>query len=216
MRWSWIAHNHAMILTLLSQHIRLAIIPVVLGLALSLPIGYAATRWGVLYRPLLVTSGLLYSIPSLALFVILPVIIGTTILQETNIVVALTIYTVALLARTVVDGLRSVPENVQQAATAMGFGRLRRLAQVELPVAVPVIFSGLRVATVANVSLVNVGALIGIGGLGQLLTDGFHIQFWTEIITGVGLSVALALFADTLIVLLQRRLTPWVRAAEAR
>jgi osmoprotectant transport system permease protein len=158
----------------------------------------------------------LYSIPSLAMFVALPGLLGTKILDPLNIVVALSIYTVALLARTVVDGLASVPEHVLQAATAMGFGRIRRLIKVELPIAVPVVVAGLRVAAVANISLVSVGAVIGVGGLGQLFTSGFQLDFLTPIYVGVGLLVLLALIVDTLLVLGQRLLTPWVRAGRAR
>jgi osmoprotectant transport system permease protein len=126
-------------------------------------------------------------------------------------VVALTIYTVALLARTVADGLRSVDVLVTRSATAMGYRRLRRLRDVELPVALPVILAGLRVATVANISLVSVGALIGVGGLGQLFTRGFQLFYLPPILVGIILSVLLAAVADTVIVLIQRAITPWTR-----
>ncbi len=154
---------------------------------------------------------MLYSIPSLALFVFLPVLLGTKILAPANIVVALTIYTVALLARTVADGLRAVDPVITQSATAMGYRRMRRLVDVELPVALPVILAGLRVATVSNISLVSVGALIGIGGLGQLFTRGFQLFYLEPIIIGIILSVLLAGLADLIIVLVQRALTPWTK-----
>ncbi len=216
MKWGWIADNRDLILTLLRQHVLLSLLPVLIGLVLALPIGYLAARWRRLYPPLLAVSGIFYSIPSLALFIVLPGILGTRILDPANIVVALSLYTLALLARTVVDGLASVPDHVTQAATAMGFGRLRRLVQVELPIAVPVVTSGLRVAAVANISLVSVGAVIGVGGLGQLFTSGFQLDFLTPIWVGVALSVLLALAVDSLLVYGQRVLTPWARPGRTR
>jgi len=216
MKWGWIADNRDMILMLLRQHVVLALVPVLVGLVVALPVGYVAARWRRLYPPLLAVSGIIYSIPSLALFVVLPGILGTQILDPANIVIALSLYTLALLARTVVDGLVSVPDSVVQAATAMGFGRIRRLVHVELPIAVPVVVSGLRVAAVANISLVSVGAVIGVGGLGQLFTSGFQLDFLTPIWVGVALSVLLALSVDSVLVFGQRVLTPWARAAQSR
>lgn len=217
MTWTeYLSINIDNLLFQLWTHTWLAIVPVVIGLAIALPIGYLATRYRTIYPALLGLSSILYSIPSLALFVILPGILGTRILSQINIVVALTIYTVALLIRTVVDGLSSVSEETKQAATAIGYRRTARLLQVELPIAVPVILSGLRVATVSNISLVSIGALLGVGGLGQLFTDGFQRDFATPIVFGIILSVLLAVAADALIVLTQRVLTPWVRAAATR
>jgi len=215
MRWDWIGDNVDVIAGKLGEHLYLALLPVVLGLAVALPLGFVVMRYPRLYGPMVTGSGVLYSIPSLSLFIVLPGILGTRILDPLNIIVALAVYTVALLVRTVVDGLRSVPDHVRQAATALGFKRYRQLLQVELPIALPVIVAGVRVATVANISLVSVGALIGVGGLGELFTDGFQRDFLTPIIVGVVLSVTLALLADTVLVLLQRSLTPWARAGKA-
>jgi len=215
MKWDWIGDNAGLIVGKLGEHLYLALLPVVLGLAVALPLGFVVMRYPRLYAPMVTGSGVLYSIPSLSLFIVLPGILGTRILDPLNIIVALAVYTVALLVRTVVDGLRSVPDHVRQAATALGFKRYRQLLQVELPIALPVIVAGLRVATVANISLVSVGALIGVGGLGELFTDGFQRDFMTPIIVGVVLSVALALLADTVLVLVQRGLTPWARAGKA-
>ena len=131
---------------LLVSHAVLAVVPLVIGLALAVPLGWLARRHRVLYTPLIAGTGLLYTIPSLALFILMPLVLGTGILDPVNVVVALTIYTVALLVRTVADGLGSVPDEVLQAATAMGIGRVRRFFGVELPLAVPVIAAGLRVA----------------------------------------------------------------------
>ncbi|GGN62258.1 glycine/betaine ABC transporter permease [Actinoplanes lobatus] len=196
----------------LQEHVYLALLPVLFGFLIALPIGYLGVRFPALYHPLINTCGVLYSIPSLALFVFLPVVLGTKVLSPVNVVVALTIYTVALLARTVADGLRSVDPVVVQAATAMGYRRVRRLTGVELPMALPVILAGLRVATVSNISLVSVGALIGIGGLGQLFTRGFQLFYIEPILVGIVLSVLLAGLADLIIVLVQRAVTPWTRA----
>ncbi|MEV0901705.1 ABC transporter permease subunit [Actinoplanes sp. NPDC049802] len=209
----YLTNNAETIWLALQEHLYLALLPVLFGFAAALPIGYLGVRFPVLYHPLVNICGVIYSIPSLALFVFLPVVLGTKVLSPVNVVVALTLYTVALLARTVADGLRSVDPVVVQAATAMGYRRLRRLAGVELPIALPVILAGLRVATVSNISLVSVGALIGIGGLGQLFTRGFQLFYLEPIIVGIVLSVLLAGLADLLIVLVQRAVTPWTRAA---
>ena len=209
----YLTNNHEIVWQALREHLYLALLPIVLGFAISLPLGYLAVRFTWLYHPLINTFGVLYSIPSLALFVFLPVILGTKVLSPINVVVALTIYTVALLARTVADGLRAVDPVVVQAATAMGYRRTRRLIEVELPIALPVILAGLRVATVSNISLVSVGSLIGIGGLGQLFTRGFQLFYLEPIMIGIILSVLLAGIADLIIVLVQRALTPWTRAA---
>jgi osmoprotectant transport system permease protein len=212
---TYLSNNSDTVLAALRQHIVLALLPVLIGLLVSVPIGYLGVRFPWFYHPLVTACGILYSIPSLALFVFLPVILGTKILSPLNIVVALTVYTVALLARTVADGLRSVDVLVLRSATAMGYRRLRRLAEVELPVALPVILAGLRVATVANISLVSVGALIGVGGLGQLFTRGFQLFYIEPILVGIILSVLLAAVADTAIVLVQRAVTPWTRRGSA-
>jgi osmoprotectant transport system permease protein len=209
----YLTNNSEIVWQALQEHLYLALLPILFGFAISLPLGYLAVRFTWLYHPLINTFGVLYSIPSLALFVFLPVILGTKVLSPVNVVVALTVYTVALLARTVADGLRAVDPVVVQAATAMGYRRTRRLIDVELPIALPVILAGLRVATVSNISLVSVGSLIGIGGLGQLFTRGFQLFYLEPILVGVILSVLLAGIADLIIVLVQRAITPWTRAA---
>ena len=196
----------------LGWHARLSALPLVIGLLIALPLGWLARRYRWLYLPLVTTAGLLYTIPSLALFILLPGLLKTRILDSSNVVVALSIYTVALLVRVVADALASVPEEVLQAATAMGYRRIGRLLKVELPIAVPVIAAGLRVAAVSNVSLVSVSALIGIPELGQLFTNGFQLSYQTPILLGILLSVLLALVFDTVIQLVARLLTPWRRA----
>ena len=207
--------NRSSILEALGQHVWLSLLPVLFGAALALPIGYLAVRYPWLYQPVVNTGGILYSIPSLALFVVLPAILGTGVLSPLNVVVALSIYTMALLARTVADALTSVQGEATRAAYALGYRPLRQLFGVELPMALPVMFAGLRVATVANISLVSVGALVGVGGLGALFTRGLQLDFIETILIGIILSVLLAAVCDLAIVLVQRQLTPWARL-EAR
>ena len=208
----YITINSSLILSAFAEHVMLALVPVILGIIIALPIGYLAVRYSGLYYPLVNVSSLLYAIPSLALFLILPGIIGTKVLSPINIILALTIYTVALLVRVVADGLKSVDASVTQAATAMGYRRVRRLFGVELPIALPVMLAGLRVATVANSRIVSVGALIGVGGLGALFTRGLQLRYLDPIIVGIVLSMLLAAVCDSIIVLIQRRATPWSRA----
>ena len=209
----YLQNNVAVIQAALSQHVFLALVPVLIGIVVSLPIGYLAVRFGFLYHPLLNLSGILYAVPSIALIVLVPTIVGIRILSPLNIIIALSVYTVALLVRVVADGLKSVDPLVTEAASAMGYRRLRRLVSVELPIALPVMLAGLRVATVANVSLVSVGALIGVGGLGALFTRGQQLDYTPPIVVGIVLSVLLAAVCDGIIVLVQRRVTPWTRAA---
>jgi osmoprotectant transport system permease protein len=198
------------------QHAWLAGLPLLLGLLLATPLGWVARRYRGLYTPVVAGTGLLYTIPSLALFILMPLILGTGILDPVNVVVAMTIYTVALLTRTVADGLGAVPDSVIASATAMGLRPVRRLFTVELPLAVPVIAAGLRVAAVSNVSIVSVAALIGVPQLGSLFTDGFYRDFLDPIVAGLVACVVLALLFDLAIVVLARLLTPWLRTGAAR
>lgn len=208
----FLKNNADTILGWFGWHVWLSVIPVVIGLVIALPIGWVMNRYRWAYPPLVSVAGVLYTIPSIALFVVLPGVLHTKVLSPVNVVVALTVYTVALMVRVVADGLASVPNDVGQAATAMGYKGFQRLVKVELPIAVPVIAAGLRVATVANVSLVAVAALIGVPQLGQLFTDGFQIESYTRIVTGIVLCVLLALILDTAVVFGTRLLTPWRRA----
>jgi osmoprotectant transport system permease protein len=209
--WDWIPRNGSLILGLLGEHLVLSLLPVLIALVLSVPLGWLASRSGAARAILIPSAGVLYTVPSLVLFVVLPGILGTKILDPVNVVVALVIYTVALLVRSVADALAAVPTAVVAAATAMGFRPARRFVSVEFPLAVPVLIAGLRVATVSSISLVSVGALIGVGGLGQLFTQGFNNDFPTEVVVGIVLSMLLALLADALLVALGRLATPWSR-----
>jgi osmoprotectant transport system permease protein len=207
--------NEGMIASLLGQHALLAVIPVLVALVVSLPLGFVVFRSGRAANAILAVLGVIYSIPSLALFVALPLLLGTSILSQINVAVALTIYSVALLVRSVVDGLRSVPDSVKQSAEAVGFGWFRRLLRVELPLAMPVVFAGLRVVTVSNIALVTVAVLVASGGLGQLFRDGYTRIFYTPLIAGLVLTVLLALVADAVILVIQRGALPWARARRA-
>jgi len=209
---TWLRGHFVDVLSLAGQHIYLAGVPLVLGLLIALPLGWLACRYRVLYPFLIIGTGLLYTIPSLALFIMLPLLLGTKILDPRNVVVAMTIYSVALLVRTVADGLGAVPDVVNQSATAMGYKRARRFVSVELPLAVPVISAGLRVAAVSNVSIVSVASLIGVSQLGSLFTDGFNRAFLDPIIVGVVACVLLALLFDVAILGVTRLATPWQRA----
>ncbi len=210
---TWLSSHWSDVLGLAGPHVYLAGVPLVLGLVLALPLGWVANRWRPAYPVVVTTAGLLYTIPSLALFILMPGLLGLQILDPRNVLAAMTLYTVALLARTVADGLSSVPEDVLQAARAMGFRGPRRFFTVELPLAVPVIAAGLRVAAVSNVSIVSVASLVGVSQLGDLLTDGFNRVIQAELLTGIVACMLLALVFDTGIVALTRLLTPW-RARE--
>ena len=213
---TWFLDHVPEVLRLAWTHAYLAGIPLVVGLLLALPLGWLARRFSWLYAPFTAGFGLLYTIPSLALFVMLPLFTGYGILSPVNVVIALSLYTLALLVRTVADGLGAVPDHVQNAATAMGYTRGKRFFAIELPLAVPVIAAGLRVAAVSNVSIVSVGTIIGVQQLGLLFSDGFNRDFYDPLVVGIIGCVVLALLFDGIIILLARLLTPWQRATGGR
>src|ERR1700754_639448 len=189
---TWVLANLEMIWGLTLEHIVFALVPVVLGIVLAVPLGWLANRTGFGRTLTINVAGLLYTVPSLALFVILPPLLGTQILDPINVIVALTVYTVALLVRTVADALSAVPSVVVNAATAMGYRPVRRFIAVELPLSVPVVVAGVRVAAVSSISLVTVGSVIGFGGLGRMFTDGFQRDIPQEIIAGIVLVLLMA------------------------
>ena len=212
----WFLANIGLVLGLAGQHLVLALIPMLLGLVISIPLAQLARRNSTLRSVVATATSLLYTIPSLALFIILPTILGTRILDPLNVVVALTIYAVALLVRAALDAFDSVDADVSQAAQAMGFKPLARFLQVDLPLSLPVLFAGLRVVSVSNISLVSVAALLGVGNLGMLFTDGLQRDFVTEVVVGIVAILILALLMDAVLVLLERILTPWERAGTRR
>lgn len=209
MNISWVWENLPQIMSYTLSHIWLTLAPTVLGLLIALPLGWWAHRSPRGHQYIVGAAGLLYTIPSLAMFIILPTIIGTKILDPINVVIALTIYTIALMLRVVSDGLSSVPHETVQAAEALGYRSWQRLLLVELPVAVPVIAGGLRVAVVSNVSIVTMAALLGIPQLGSLFTQGFQLRLWVPLVTGILMCVILAVILDSIIVWLNRVATPW-------
>jgi osmoprotectant transport system permease protein len=194
-------------------HLRLSLIPVVLGLLIAVPLGALIQRTTALRRLTTVTASIIFTIPSLALFVVLPLIIPTRILDEANVIVALTLYTTALLVRAVPEALDNVPEPVRDAATAVGYKPLIQMVKVELPLAVPVLIASLRVVAVTNISMVSVGSVIGVGGLGTWFTEGYQSDKSNQIIAGIIAIFVLAIVIDTLIMLAGRVLTPWTRVS---
>lgn len=206
--WQWIENHLGYFWSLSRTHLYMALAAVVLGLVIALPVGILAARVPRAYPPILAFTTVLYSLPSLALLAFL---VGVTGLTDNTVILPLALYSLALLVRSITDGLNNVPEEVRTAATAMGYGNWRRLVLVELPVAVPVIVAGLRVATVSSISLVTVGSLIGIGGLGQLFIAGENSDFPTEILAGVVIVAVWALLLDAVLLAAGKLLAPWTR-----
>ena len=213
---NWIFDNLDLIGGLTLEHLALSIPPIILGFVIAIPLGWLAYRFTLTRGLLLTAAGLLYTIPSLALLPILPTIFGTSLLSPANLTIALTIYAVAIMARSVADALQSVDPDVRQAATAVGFGAWRRFWAVEFPLAGPVILAGLRVAAVSTISLVTVGVLIGVESLGYLFTNGFQRRIIPEILAGVVMVVVIALAVDFLLARLGRVLMPWSSAKAVR
>ena len=193
-------------------HLRLSLIPVALGIVIAVPLGALVWRNTVLRRLTTLTASVIFTIPSLALFVVLPLIIPTRILDEANVIIALTLYTTALLVRAVPEALDAVDSRVRDAASAVGSTRLGQLLKIELPLALPVLIAGLRVVAVTNISMVAVGSVIGIGGLGTWFTEGYQSDKSDQIVAGIIAIFLLAILIDMLILLIGRALTPWARA----
>ena len=208
---TWVLNNLGLILELTLEHIRLSILPIVLGFLIAIPLGWVAYRYRLTRGLILTLVGLLYTIPSLALFVILPPLLGIGFLSEANVIIALTIYAVAIMARSVADALASVDQGVKQAATAVGYSGWGRFWTVEFPLAGPVLLAGLRVVAVSTVSLLTVGIVVGVQSLGYLFTNGFQRGIVEEVLAGVVMVVIVALLFDGLLVALGRWLMPWTR-----
>lgn len=212
---NWAIDNLGLILQLTAVHLQQSVIPIVLGFVLSLPLGWVAWRYRLVRGPIIVLTGLLYTIPSLALLILLPAALGYSAISAPNLVIALTIYAVAILVRAVADGLDSVDDDVRQAATATGFAPFRRFWAVEFPLAGPVILAGLRVTAVSTISLATVGILIGVTNLGYLFTNGLERRIIAEVFAGVIAVVVIALVFDLVLMLIGRALMPWTRANAA-
>lgn len=207
--WTYFTAHQDEILGWARTTVWLAALPVVIALALALPCGWLAHRHRVVRTPLTSGLGVLYTIPSLVMFLVIPEILGTRILSPLNVVTALTLYTFALLVRSVLDGLDSVPQSVLSTATAMGHTTRQRLLSVQLPLALPVIGAGVRVAAVSNVSLVSVASVIGTAQLGQLFLAGNNTSSLPPIVLGLVSFAAIALLFDLALIAAVRLLTPW-------
>jgi osmoprotectant transport system permease protein len=206
MMWSWVSSNGPLIWQLTRENAYLGVVPALIGLVISLPLGIVAARWRWFYPPVLAAVNILYAVPSLALFIALIPAFGLT---DTTVVIALTVFSLCVILPNVVAGMHAVPPAAKQAATAMGYGWLRRLVTVELPLATPVIIAGLRIGVVAGISLASVGQLIGVSSLGYLFIDGLQRSFPTEIWVGLFLVIVLALVCDLILIIIRRALTPW-------
>lgn len=208
---TWLFDNFGVVLGYTKTHLYLSLVPLLIGLLIAVPVGTLIrnTRW--VRRITLTVASIAFTLPSLALFVTIPAVVGLPVLDPLNVVIALTVYSTALLVRAVPEALDSVPFAVVDSAQAMGFSSLRRAVTVELPLSLPVLIANIRVVTVTNISLVSVGSVIGIGGLGQLFTQGYQRDYPDQIFAGIISIVFLALIFDAALYLVGRRLTPWTR-----
>lgn len=194
------------------EHIWITVAAVVLGLLIAFPLALLARRVSRLESGVLAVTTGIYTVPSLALF---PLLVPFTGLTATTVVIGLALYALTILVRSILEGLRAVPDEVRESATGLGYGRGRLLLRIELPLALPVVMAGLRVATVSTVALTTVGSLVAYGGLGNLIKDGVLTNFRAELFTASVLCVVLAVLLDVLLVGLQRVLTPWTRGVRA-
>jgi osmoprotectant transport system permease protein len=210
--WQYVEDYRPELVDATVEHVLITVAAVVAGLFLAFPLALLARRLPRLEGLVLGVSTGLYTVPSIALF---PLLVPFTGLSATTVVIGLALYALTILVRALLEGLRAVPEEVREAARGLGYGAGRLLLRVELPLAVPVLVAGLRVATVSTVALTTVGSLVSYGGLGNLIRDGVQGNFRAELLTAAVLCVALAVLLDVALVLAQRLLTPWQRGAAA-
>lgn len=211
LRWDWVTGEWDQIQTALIQHLQLTFFSIFFGVLISAALAFVALRYRWTLSPITGFTGFLYTIPSVALFGLL---VPYTGLAARTAIIALTLYTLLVLVTNTVAGFQSIPGPVIEAANGMGFTPLRRVLSVELPLALPYIITGLRIATVTTVGLVTIAAIIGQGGLGRLILDGLQRTFWTPMVVGAVLSVFLALLFDLLIYAAGILATPWIRRAQ--
>jgi len=212
-RFDWLVDNLDQLARRLGEHLLVTFIAVTVGFLISFALALLIRRYPPIYGPILAVSGILYAIPSIALFVLFIPITGLSLLTAE---IALVSYTLVILVRNIVTGLRAVPSDVIEAARGMGYTDTQRLWRVELPIALPIIVAGVRIATVTTIGLVTIATLIGMGGLGYLIVNiGVTRRFPTATITGVVVVVLLSTIVDLLLLAVQRRLTPWAKAREA-
>ncbi|MER7346494.1 ABC transporter permease subunit [Streptomyces aurantiacus] len=195
------------------EHVAITAAAVAIGVAVALPLALLARRWRFLAAPILGVTTVLYSIPSLAMFSLLLPFFG---LSASLVVTGLVLYSLTILVRNILAGLQAVPEEAREAAKGMGYGPVRLLWEVELPLALPALLAGVRITTVSTVALTTVGAIVDYGGLGTLILDGLDTQFKAQVLTASALCVVLAIVADLLLLALQRLLTPWTRTHRIR
>lgn len=207
----WVLDNGDLILSLTLDHLRLSVIPIVIGVLIAIPLGWLAHRFAWSQSLLLGAVGVLYTIPSLALFMLIPPLVGISVLSEANVIIALSVYAVAVMVRTASDAFASIEPAALRAATAVGYAEWGRFFSVELPLAGPVLLAGVRVVAVSTVSMVTVGVLVGVQSLGYFFTDGFQRRIIAEVATGVVMTVVIAVLLDTLLVVLGRIVMPWNR-----
>jgi osmoprotectant transport system permease protein len=210
--WQYVEDRHGEIVDALVAHVSITLAAIAFGLVIAFPLALLARRLPRLESTILALSTGIYTVPSLAL---LPLLVPFTGLTATTVVIGLGLYALTILVRAFLDGLRSVPDEVRESAVGLGYGAGRLLVRVELPLAMPVIMAGLRVATVSTVALTTVGTLVANGGLGNLITHGIQRDFRAELLTAAVLCVLLALALDVVLVLTQRLLTPWTRGAQS-
>ncbi|MDY5785782.1 ABC transporter permease [Corynebacterium sp.] len=216
MNWHWLSANAGRIGGLALDHLLLTLPAVVLAFFIAVPLGWLAHSSGRAREVLVVATSLIYVIPSLALFILLPLVLRTSVLSPLNVIAAMTLYGIALMVRASADAFGSVPAAVRQSATAAGYAPRARVLRVELPLAGPGLLAGLRVVTASTVSLVSVGALIGVQSLGTLFTEGFQRSFPTQIIAGLVGTIVLAVLLDATLVAIGRIAMPWTRKAAHR
>lgn len=207
-RWDWVASHLDEVWARTLQHLQLTGVAVGIGLAIAMALSLVALRYRRTYTPITWFAGILYTIPSIAFFALLVPFTGLSVVTAE---VGLVSYTLLILVRNIVAGVDGVPASVREAATGMGYRRWRMFADIELPLALPVVVAGIRIATVTTVGLVTVTALIGQGGYGAFINDGLRRFFNTPLILGAFLSVLLAVTLDVLLIAIERALTPWAR-----
>lgn len=210
---NYLVHHFDKVWSLALEHLRLSLIPIAIALVVAIPLGLIVYRSTAARRITMVVGSVIFTIPSIALFIVMPSLINTRILSDYNVIVALALYATALLVRSVPEALDAVPAASVDAAAAIGYRPIQRVLKIELPLAVPVLLSTVRVVSVTNISMVSVGSVIGFGGLGKLFTEGYSRDYPQEVIAGIIAVVILALVVDLVLVLIGRLATPWARAA---
>ena len=207
--WDYVVDRRSQLADATAEHVYITAIAVAAGFVIALALALIARRFVRMESSILGLTTIIYTIPSLAMFSLL---VDATGLTSTTVIVGLALYCLTVLVRNILAGLRAVPEEVRESAIGLGYGRTRLLFKIELPLALPVIMAGLRVATVSTVALTTIGTIVGFGGLGNMLSDAIDLEFKAQILTASLLCVLLAIVFDLLLVGVQRLLTPWSRA----